>query len=142
MHSAIQEAVPARCWIYPEEHLATIGPFIWGNQLDPRGAFTLNSNTWDAWPYATNAREALRHQTRLRFKRLGSFLRPYAKWYCYERLETGTSPRTLCRSLSMLGKADAIVLAMGAEALADIAPEHVFQRAWGAPGDCWGYRKG
>ena len=58
MHSAIQEAVPARRWVYPEEHLATIGPFIWGNQLDPRGAFTLNSNTWDAWPYAANAREA------------------------------------------------------------------------------------
>jgi len=30
----------------------------------------------------------------------------------------------------MLGKADAIVLALGAEALADIAPEHVFQELW------------
>ena len=30
----------------------------------------------------------------------------------------------------MLGKADAIVLAMGAEALADIAPERVFQALW------------
>src|SRR5712692_2162739 len=130
MHSAIREAVPARRWVYPEEHLATIGPFIWGNQLDPRGAFTLNSNTWDAWPYATNAREALRHQTRLRFNGLGSFIRPYAKWFCYERLQAGTSPRTLCRGLSMLGKADAIVLALGAEALADIAPEHVFLELW------------
>src|SRR5713226_7113824 len=81
MHSAIREAVPERRWVYPEEHLATIGPFIWGDQCDPRGAFTLNSDTWDAWPYATNAREALRHQTRLRFNGLGSFLRPYAKWF-------------------------------------------------------------
>src|SRR5437660_9698746 len=71
MHSAIREAVPERRWVYPEEHLATIGPFIWGDQCDPRGAFTLNSDTWDAWPYATNAREALRHQTRLRFNGLG-----------------------------------------------------------------------
>jgi hypothetical protein len=130
MHSAIREAVPARRWVYPEEHLATIGPFIWGNQLDPRGAFTLNSDTWDAWPYAMNAREALRSQTRLRFNGLRSFLRPYAKWFCYERLQAGASPRTLCRGLSMLGKADAIVLALGAEALADIAPEHVFQELW------------
>ena len=45
-------------------------------------------------------------------------------------LQAGTSPRTLCRSLSMLGKADAIVLAVGAEALTDIAPEHVFQELW------------
>jgi hypothetical protein len=30
----------------------------------------------------------------------------------------------------MLGKVDAFVLAMGAEALADIAPEHVFQELW------------
>ena len=96
MHSAIREAVPERRWVYPEEHLATIGPFIWGDQLDPRGAFTLNSDTWDAWPHATNAREALSSQTRLRFNGLRSFLRPYAKWFCYERLQTGTSPRTLC----------------------------------------------
>ncbi len=130
MHSAIREAVPERRWVYPEEHLATIGPFIWGNQLDPRGAFTLNSDTWDAWPYATNAREALSSQTRLRFNGLRSFLRPYAKWFCYERLQAGASPRTLCRGLSMLGKADAIVLVLGAEALADIAPERVFQELW------------
>jgi hypothetical protein len=125
VHSPIREAVPERRWVYPEDHLATIGPFIGGNQCDPRGAFTLSSDAWDAWPYATNAREALRHQTRLRFNELGSFLRPYAKWFCYERLQAGTSPRTLCRGLSMLTKADAIVLAMGAEALADIAPEQV-----------------
>src|SRR6266699_483191 len=99
MHSAIREAVPERRWVYPEEHLATIGPFIWGNQHDPRDAFTLNSDIWDAWPYATNAREALSSQTRLRFNGLRSFLRPYAKWFCYERLQAGTSPRTLCRSL-------------------------------------------
>jgi hypothetical protein len=60
VRSAIREAVPDRRWVYPEEHLATIGPFIWGNERDPRDAFTLNSDTWDAWPYATNAREALR----------------------------------------------------------------------------------
>src|SRR6266581_8206828 len=89
MHSPIREAVPDRRWVYPEEHLATIGPFIWGNERDPRDAFTLNSDTWDAWQYATNAREALLGQTRLRFNGLGSFLRPYAKWFCYERLQTG-----------------------------------------------------
>ena len=98
-----RDALPDRRWVYPEEHLATIGPFILGDQCDPRGAFSLNSDMWDAWPYAANAREALRYQTRLRFNRLGSFLRPYAKWFCYERLQAGTSPRTLCRSLSMLG---------------------------------------
>ena len=91
VHSAIREAVPDRRWVYPEEHLATIGPFIWGTQRDPRAAFTLNSDMWDAWPYATNPREALRHQTRLRFNGLGSFLRPYAKWFCYGRLQAGTA---------------------------------------------------
>jgi hypothetical protein len=130
VHSAIREAVPDRRWVYPEEHLATIGPFIWENERDPRDAFTLNCDTWDAWQYATNAREAPRGQTRLRFNGLGSFLRPYAKWFCYERLQAGISPRTLCRGLAMLAKADAIVLTMGAEALADIAPEHVFRELW------------
>jgi hypothetical protein len=130
MHSPIREAVPDRRWVYPEEHLAAIGPFIWGNDRDPRDAFTLSSDTWVAWQYATNAREALRGQTRLRFTGLASFLRPYAKWFCFERLQAGTSPRTLKRGLSMLGTVDAIVLSMGAEALADIAPEHVFQELW------------
>jgi hypothetical protein len=32
--------------------------------------------------------------------------------------------------LAMLGKADAVVLAIGAESLADIAPEHVFRELW------------
>jgi hypothetical protein len=134
VHNAIQEVVRDARWVYPEDHLATIGPFIWGNDRDPRDAFTLSSDTWDAWQYATNAREALRGQTRLSFTGLTSFLRPYAKWFCYERLQAGTSPRTLKRGLSMLGKVDAFVLAMGAEALADIAPEHVFQELWDCPG--------
>src|SRR5216683_7067495 len=81
MHSPIREAVPDRRWVYPEEHLAAIGPFIWGNDRDPRDAFTLSSDTWVAWQYATNAREALRGQTRLGFTGLASFLRPYAKWF-------------------------------------------------------------
>jgi hypothetical protein len=96
MHSAIREAVPDRRWVYPEEHLAAIGPFIWGNDRDPRDAFTLSSDTWVAWQYATNAREALRGQTRLGFTGLASFLRPYAKWFCFERLQAveriGASP--------------------------------------------------
>jgi hypothetical protein len=125
-----QVSAPETRWVYPEEHLATVGPFIWGSDRDPRDAFVLSADTWDAWPYANNGREALRGQTRLRFSRLASFLRPYAKWFCYERLQDSASPQGLCRMLAMLGKADAIVLAMGAEALTDIAPEHVFRDLW------------
>src|SRR6266568_7612409 len=91
-------------WVYPEEHLATIGPFIWGADRDPRDAFALSADIWDTWPYATNGREALRAQTRLRFTTLASFLRPYAKWFCYERLQDGASPRGLCRMLAMLAE--------------------------------------
>jgi hypothetical protein len=36
----------------------------------------------------------------------------------------------LARMLAMLGKADAVVLAIGAESLADIAPEHTFREVW------------
>lgn len=64
---ALQQALPVGRWVYPEEHLASIGPFIWGNERDPQDVFTLNSDIWDAWPYATNPRESLRGQTRLRF---------------------------------------------------------------------------
>ena len=117
-------------WVYPQDHLDTIGGFLWGTERDPRDAFALSHETWDAWPYARNGREALRAQTRLRLTRLASFLRPYAKWFCYERLQDGASPRGLARMLAMLGKADAVVLAMGAESLADIAPEHVFREVW------------
>src|SRR6266567_2597611 len=117
-------------WVYPEEHLATIGPFIWGADHDPRDVFALSADIWDTWPYATNGREVLRGQTRLRFNRLTSFLRPYAKWFCYERLQDGASPQGLCRMNAMLAKADAIVLAMGAEALADIATEEIFSKFW------------
>jgi len=125
-----QPTMPETRWVYPEEHLATLRPFIWGMHRDPRDVFTLSADIWDAWPYATNAREALRGQTRLRFTRLASFLRPYAKWFCYERLQDGARPQGLCRTLAMLGKADAIVQAMGAETLADVAPEHVFGELW------------
>jgi hypothetical protein len=131
MPEALREPAPLdRRWVYPEEHLASIGPFIWGIDRDPRDVFTLSTDSWDAWPYARNGREALCWQTRLRFARLGSFLRPYAKWYCYERLQDGASPQGLSRMLAMLGKADSLVVAMGAEALADIAPEHVFGLVW------------
>src|SRR3954454_20828641 len=107
-------------WVYPQEHLVTIGSFLWGTDRDPRDAFALSDDIWDAWPYAPNGREALRAQTRLRFTRLASFLRPYAKWFCYERLQDGASPRGLARMLAMLDRADAIMLATGAESLADI----------------------
>jgi hypothetical protein len=130
MPEAVRQPIEGERWVYPQEHLATIGPFLWGTERDPRDAFALSDDIWDAWPYASNGREALRAQTRLRFRRLRSFLRPYAKWFCYERLQDRASPQGLCRTLAMLGKADAIVLATGAEALADIAPEHVFRELW------------
>jgi hypothetical protein len=117
-------------WVYPQEHLMTIGAFLWGIGRDPRDAFVLSDDIWDVWPYARNGREALRAQTRLRFTKLASFLRPYAKWFCYERLQDGASPRGLARMLAMLGKADAVVRGIGAETLADIAPEHVFRELW------------
>ena len=101
-------------WVYPQEHLVTIGAFLWGAEHDARNAFALSDDIWDAWPYARNGREALRAQSRLRFGRLASFMRPYAKWFCYERLQDGASPRGLARMLAMLGKADAVVLATGA----------------------------
>jgi hypothetical protein len=117
-------------WDYPEQHLATIRPFIWGADRDSRDVFTLTSDIWDTWPYATNGREALRGQTRLRFTRLTSFLRPYAKWLCPERLQHGASPRGLCRLLAMLGKADALLTELGAETLTDIASEQIFDEFW------------
>ena len=108
----------------------TIGAFLWGTQRDPRDAFALSDDIWATWPYDRNGREALRAETRLRFTRIASFLPPYAKWFCYERLQEGASPRGLARMLAMLGRADAVVLATGAETLADIAPEHTFRELW------------
>src|SRR5689334_20377895 len=74
---------------FPAEHWAELAPFVTGDRQDPKGLFCLADDVWEAWPYATNGRptEAIRY--RFCFGALQSFLKPYVKLYCYERLVGG-----------------------------------------------------
>ena len=119
---------------YPESHWQDLRRFVTGNERDPKDLFSLIDDDWDIWPYALHGRPSEACRYRLHFGHLRSFLKPYVKWYCYQRLlsnvNTGT---TALRYIPYaLTRTDVYLVEQGWSSLDDVASPFVFDRMWKA----------
>jgi hypothetical protein len=80
---------------YPAAHWEKLKRFAVGKVKDPLKLFLLRANSWEAWRYAENGRKTEASKYRFRFHDFKSFLKPYVKWYCYQRLVANAGPLRL-----------------------------------------------
>lgn len=119
---------------YPAAHWSEIRRFVVGDETDPRGLFRLADDTWEAWPYGEGGRPSAAIKHRYRFARLRSFLKPYVKWYCHQRLigrgeQIRQGPAAFPYGLSL---ADDYIIKMGIRCLDDLATPEAFAALWEA----------
>ncbi len=119
---------------YPETHWREIQRFVVGNERDPKDLFNLADDLWEAWPYFTHGRPTEAARYRFHFGHLRSFLKPYVKWYCYQRLLGSTTRlyRPLARLSNALTRADTYLFEHGLSSLDDIASPLAFAALWEA----------
>jgi len=119
---------------YPETHWREIQRFVVGNERDPKNLFNLADDLWEAWPYFTHGRPTEAARYRFHFGHLRSFLKPYVKWYCYQRLLGSTTRlyRPLARLSNALTRADTYLFEHGFSSLDDIASPLAFATLWEA----------
>src|SRR5436305_583481 len=108
---------------YPLAHCQQLSRFLEGEERDPRELFSLADEIWDAWPYAQSGRPTEATRYRFRFGHLRSFLKPYVKWYCYQRLiGSGKSLTSYAAALPhYLAGADTYLCAQRIESLEELA---------------------
>jgi hypothetical protein len=119
---------------YAVEHWPVLRPFVEGTQQDPKGIFSLASDSWTLWPYARNGIPSQAGKYRIKFANLRSFLKPYVKWYCYQQvLQRAGDVRAYLRWLpNDLKQVDEYLLNHGYTSLDDLAPLTVFEDLWAA----------
>ncbi len=119
---------------YPKAHWHDIQRFLMGEERDPKDLFNLADDVWEAWPYFAHGRPAEATNYRFHFGHLRSFLKPYVKWYCYQRLLG--SNKQLCRPLvkvsNALTRADTYLFEHGLDSLDSIASPVAFAALWEA----------
>jgi hypothetical protein len=119
---------------YPISHWKQLGRFAVGEERDPRGLFRLTDDTWETWPYALNGMPSRARHFRFHFGRLQSFVKLYAKWYCYHKIlgSAGTLRSSLANLPALLFRADRYIREHGFRSIDDISPSVVFQDLWDA----------
>ena len=119
---------------YPVSHWKQLNRFAVGGECDPRGLFRLSDDKWDAWPYDLNGMPSLAIRFRFHFGNFQTFLKLYAKWYCYYKLLGCTDHLLgdLPRLPSVLLRADRYISEHNFRSIDDIAPSVVFQDLWDA----------
>lgn len=117
---------------YPLHHWQELSRFIEGEERDPKNLFRLADDAWDAWPYARSGRPTEAARYRFKFQHLRSFLKPYAKWYCYQRLVGSGKPLTtyVAALPYYLTPADRYLCLHGVESLDALADPSVFAQIW------------
>jgi hypothetical protein len=115
-------------------HWRELERFIKGDERDPRNIFRLADDRWETWAYAANGRPSEAKSYRFLFVNLRSFLKPYAKWYCYRLLlgsagKLGTGTRSFLFSLTAFDK---YIIERGFKSLDDIAAPEIFSALWDA----------
>ena len=117
---------------YPLDHWQVLQPFIEGDEQDPKHLFRLADDVWDAWPYAQSGRPTEAAHYRFHFGHLRSFLKPYVKWYCYQRLiGSGKSLSRYAANLpNYLRSTDTYLLTHEIEALDALADRARFAALW------------
>lgn len=119
-------------YAYPVRHWDALSRFAVGDECDPRGLFRLADDTWEAWRYAPGGRPTTAGDYRLIFSGLRSFLRPYVKWYCYERLlcSAGGPWHKFTNPAYSLKRAEQFIIERGYTSVDDIASRAVFEELW------------
>lgn len=120
--------------IYPLSHWKDLSRFVTGGERDPKNLFDLADDMWELWPYAAHGHPSQRQAFRLRFRSLESFLKPYVKWYCYQRLIGSGKPVTsaLSQVPYALKPADSYLIEEAITSLDEFADPSVFATFWQA----------
>lgn len=71
---------------YPSDHWVLLSRFVEGVEHDPQGQFNLAEDEWDARRYAAAVYPPDARLYKFPFRSLKSWLKPYVKFYCYQRL--------------------------------------------------------
>jgi hypothetical protein len=118
--------------VYPLSHWQELHRFVEGEADDPKHLFRLASDIWNAWPYATSGRPTEAARYRLCFGHLRSFLKPYVKWYCYQRLiAQGKSLSGYAAELPYhLAQVDTFLLVREIQTLDTLAAPEIFTALW------------
>lgn len=126
--------LPQRVYQYPNSHWDELSRFVTGNERDPKDMFYLADDNWDAWPYAALGRPSEAQKYRFHFGGLHSFLKVYAKWYCYQSLlGSGKSLTSTLKQLPYnLKPADVYLVEHNITSLDEIAFPSVFAEVWNA----------
>ncbi len=117
---------------YPLAHWQVMSRFLEGEEHDPRNFFRLADDLWNAWPYAKSGRPTEAARYRFHFGHLRSFLKPYVKWYCYQRLiSSGKSLTTYAAALPYyLTTTDTYLCTHDIHSLEELADPSVFAALW------------
>jgi len=130
--SPCEIATPFGVHRYAVSHWPVLRPFVEGTLTDPKGIFSLASDTWTLWPYARNGTPSQEGRYRINFAPLHSFLKPYVKWYCYQQvLQRAGDVRAYLKWLpNDLKQADEYLLNHRYTSLDDLAPLTIFEDLW------------
>jgi hypothetical protein len=116
---------------YPADHWRELRRFSEGNEVDPKGAFLLSADTWNAQAYSDNGLPSEARKHCFRFTNLDSWLKLYVKRYCYSELIGGNrSVKTNVMLASSLSRADRYISKHGYHSLDSLACPHVFEAVW------------
>src|SRR2546423_4234883 len=110
-------------YLYPESHWAELKRFTIGDEMDPKGCFSLTSDEWNALKYSDQKLPTIASQFKFNFKGLRSVLKLYVKWFCYNQLIGRASPINKgARELPLaLRAADRYIFERGFKSLSEIA---------------------
>ena len=117
---------------YPLAHWQELARFLEGEEHDPKGLFRLADDLWNAWPYAKSGRPTEAARYRLHFGHLRSFLKPYVKWYCYQRIiSSGKSLTAYAATLPYyLTNTDTYLCVQSIQSLEELADPSIFAALW------------
>lgn len=124
----------AEDYLYPSTHWSELERFIVGDDTDPKGCFRLADDVWEAWRYSSNKLPSEAYKYRFNFGGLRSFLKLYAKRYCYYQLigRGGPIGKNAANLPSDLYLADQYLVERKLTSLLDIASPDVFIDLWDA----------
>lgn len=142
MNSAVTlGAAEASAGAHPPTHWAVLRRFAEGLERDPKNFFNLAEDVWDARAYASNVFPPHAKKYEFSFTNLRSWIKPYVKLYCYERLmgRKGEHSSRDAKIAYHLTRADQFIIERNLTSLDDFANPVLFEALWKAqlisPGD-------
>lgn len=119
---------------YPVSHWDELSRFVIGNERDPKDTFDLAGDVWNALSYTSHGLPSQPGKFRFHFGHLRSFLKPYVKWYCYQRLlaSNGTLSRNTTAFPNTITRTDTYLVEHHYESPDDITVEDAFRSLWDA----------